>query len=430
MDPGSRRQQRTLGLLTGLALVGLGTLVLLPGRDSVTVATPALVLVVPGIVAGLVGGRLAGVLTAAVAALSLDVAFIEPYGRPTVHLVDDVVALTAFGAVALTVATLVAQANDRRRAAEQRAQEVLRLSEEKARIERDQHRLSTEKIALEQAEDARRALLRSVSHDLRTPLAAIRAITSDLRAGASYDAATRDELLDVVGDEAERLDRLVANLLSLSRIEAGALEPELQAVDLAELLDDRVRRLSRVLRDVRVETTLPVGLPLVDADYTLLDQVVTNLLENAARHAPRHSVIHIDAREAGDLMEISVSDEGDGVPPSQREWIFEPFRSGEASRSSGIGLAICKAIVEAHGGTIRVADTHPEARRPGPPPPPAVVAAAEPATGTGANGLHLPLPAAGPAVPAAPSGRPGSRFTFTLPIHRVRPDVARPEVIA
>jgi two-component system sensor histidine kinase KdpD len=394
MDPGSPWQRRALGLLAGLALVAIGTLVLLPGRESVTVATPALVLVLPGIVAGLVGGRLAGVVTAAVAALALDIAFIEPYGRPTVHLVDDVVALIAFGAVALVVATLVAQAKDRRRAAEQRAQEVLRLSEEKARIERDQHRLSSEKTALEQAEDARRALLRSVSHDLRTPLAAIRAITSDLRAGARYDAATRQDLLDVVGDEAERLDRLVANLLSLSRIEAGALEPDLQAIDLAELLDDRVRRLSRLLRDVRVETTLPVGLPLVDADYTLLDQVVTNLLENAARHAPRQSVIRIDAREAGDMMEIAVSDEGDGVPPAERDWIFEPFRSGDASRSSGIGLAICKAIVEAHGGTIRVADTHPVDTRP-------------------------------------VGGRsPGARFAFTLPIHRVRPDVARPEVPA
>jgi two-component system sensor histidine kinase KdpD len=392
MDPGSRRQQRLRGLVAGLALVLLGSLVLLPSRDSVTVATPALVLVVPGIVAGLVGGRLAGVLTAAVAALALDVAFIEPYGRPTVHLVDDVVALTAFGAVALMVATLVAQANDRRRAAEQRAQEVLRLSEENARIEREQHRLSSEKTALEQAEAARRALLRSVSHDLRTPLAAIKAITSDLRAGASYDPQTRDELLDVVGDEAERLDRLVANLLSLSRIEAGHLQPELQAIDLAELFDDRVRRLSRVLRDVSVETTLPVGLPLVDADYTLLDQVVTNLLENAARHAPRQSVIRIDAREAGELMEIAISDEGDGVPPAQREWIFEPFRSGDASRTSGIGLAICKAIVEAHGGRIWVTDTHPSRPR--------------------------------------PAGHPGARFVFTLPVHRVRPDVVAPEVPA
>jgi two-component system sensor histidine kinase KdpD len=379
MDNGSTRTRWVLGLVAGVGLTGLLTLALLPSRGDAGVATPALVLVVPGIVAGLVGGRRVGVVTAVVAGLALDLGFIAPYGRPTVDLVADTVALVAFVAVALLVATLGGQAGDRRRAAAQ-------LSAERARM-------ASEKTALEQVEMARRALLRSVSHDLRTPLAAIRAITSDLRAGPTYDEQTRNELLDVVVDEAERLDRLVANLLSLSRIEAGALEPHLQAVDLGELLDDRVRRLGRLLRDVKVETTLPVGLPLVDADYTLLDQVVTNLLENAARHAPRHSVIRIDAQEAGDLMEISVSDEGDGVPPAEREWIFEPFRSGDASHSSGIGLAICKAIVEAHGGEISVTDSRPEQ----------------------------------PDRPPRPDAHPGARFTLTLPIHRIG-RAAQPEV--
>lgn len=363
----------------GLALVGLCTLALLPARGSVTVATPAVVLMLPGIIASLIGGRLAGLLAAAGAALALDLVFIEPYGTLTVHVVDDVVALTAFAAVALVVATLVAVAGERRRAAEQRAAEILALSEEKARIQREQDRLSSEKTALEQAQDARRALLRSVSHDLRTPLAAIRAVASDLRsAPAAYDEATRGELLDVVSDEAERLDRLVSNLLSLSRIEAGALTPDLQAVDVEELVDERVRRLSRLLRDVEVETDLPPDLPLVDADYTLLDQVVTNLLENAARHTPPHSAIRIGARDVGGMLELSVSDDGPGVQPADRDWIFEPFRTGNGSRSSGIGLAICKAIVEAHGGGIRVTE----------------------------------------------ADQGGAQFAFTVPIHWVHPTVA------
>jgi two-component system sensor histidine kinase KdpD len=368
-------------LAVGLALVVVCTAVLLPARDDVTVATPALVLLAPAIIAGLLGGRLAGVLTATVAALSLDVLFIRPYGALTIHLVDDVVALVAFGAVAFTVATLVARATDRRRAAETRAEQVMTLSRERERIIGEQQRLASEKTALEQAESARRALLRSVSHDLRTPLAAIRAITSDLRSGASYDEATRDDLLDVVADEAERLDRLVANLLSLSRIEAGALVPDLQAVDLDELCADRVRRLSRLLRDVRVATHLPPGLPLVDADYVLLDQVLTNLLENAARHSPPGGTIRIDACERGEMMEVSVSDQGVGVPSDERAQIFEPFRTGSSpQRSSGVGLAICRAIVEAHGGTITVDD----------------------------------------ADAGAPEGGRGARFGFTLPLHHLR----------
>ena len=357
-------------------MIGLCTAVLVPGRNSFTVATPALILMAPGLVAGVVGGRLAAVVTAAVAALVLDLVFVEPYGTLDVHVVDDIVALVTFGAVSLTVSTLVAQATDRRRAAEQRAREIAALMREQERSRRDQERLASEKSALEQAEEARRALLRSVSHDLRTPLAAIRAITSDLRAGTTYDEQTQHDLLDVVGDEAERLDRLVANLLSLSRIEAGALTPHLQVVDLDELLGDRVSRLPGVLRDVEVDIRLPELVPLADADYVLLDQVVTNLLENAARHTPDGGRITIDVCDQGDVVAVSVSDTGPGVPPAERTTIFEPFRTGTtANRSSGIGLAICKAIVEAHGGRITVGD--------------------------------------------APGG--GARFTFTLPVHRVRP---------
>lgn len=360
-------------MLLGLALVAAFTAALLPVRDSVTGATPALALVAPGIVVAFRWGRMAAAATAVAAALALDVVFLQPYGRLTIHLVDDVVALVAFVAVAMTVATLVALATDRRRAAEMRAEEVVALSREREHMRDEQARLASEKITLEQAEDARRALLRSVSHDLRTPLAAIRAITSDLRAGADYDEQTRDDLLDVVGDEAERLDRLVANLLGLSRIEADALVVDPQAVDLDELCTDRVRRLSRLLRDVSVVVDLAHGLPLVDADYTLVDQVITNLLENATRHTPPQGKVRIAGRVVGDRVEVAVEDEGPGVPGVERDAIFEPFRTGSTPQpSSGVGLAICRAIVEAHGGTITVGD--------------------------------------------ASSG--GARFAFTLPVHR------------
>lgn len=360
-------------MLLGLALVAAFTAALLPVRDSVTGATPALALVAPGIVVAFRWGRMAAAATAVAAALALDVVFLQPYGRLTIHLVDDVVALVAFVAVAMTVATLVALATDRRRAAEMRAEEVVALSREREHMRDEQARLASEKITLEQAEDARRALLRSVSHDLRTPLAAIRAITSDLRAGADYDEQTRDDLLDVVGDEAERLDRLVANLLGLSRIEADALVVDPQAVDLDELCTDRVRRLSRLLRDVSVVVDLAPGLPLVDADYTLVDQVITNLLENATRHTPPQGKVRIAGRVVGDRVEVAVEDEGPGVPGVERDAIFEPFRTGSTPQpSTGVGLAICRAIVEAHGGTITVGD--------------------------------------------ASSG--GARFAFTLPVHR------------
>jgi two-component system sensor histidine kinase KdpD len=196
--------------------------------------------------------------------------------------------------------------------------------------------------------------MRSVSHDLRTPLASIRAVASDLRDGVVYDEATRKELLDTVCDEAERLDRIVANILSLSRIETGALTPDRQAVALDELVADRVRRLSGLFRQVRVQVEIPADLPLVDGDYTQIDQLVTNLLENAARYAPPGSLVRVGASEREAFVELRVADEGIGVPDWERRRIFEPFRTGEGSRSSGVGLAICRAIIEAHGGTIDV----------------------------------------------------------------------------
>src|SRR5262249_59035589 len=126
------------------------------------------------------------------------------------------------------------------------ANEIARLYEQQAKLLDAQARLTEEAQYLQRLGDDRSALLRSVSHDLRTPLVTIKAVTSDLRDGAEYDAKVRDELLDLVGDEAERLDRLVANLLSLSRVETGSLEPEPQALSLDELLTTRVRRLKRV----------------------------------------------------------------------------------------------------------------------------------------------------------------------------------------
>jgi two-component system sensor histidine kinase KdpD len=120
---------------------------------------------------------------------------------------------------------------------------------------------------------------------------------------------------------------------------------------------ERVRRLKGLFRAVRLQVDLPPDLPLVDGDYTQLELVVTNLLENAGRHAPAGSTVRIAARPKGGMVEVRIVDEGFGVPDWERERIFEPFRRGEGSRSSGVGLAICKAVVEAHGGTIGVERT-------------------------------------------------------------------------
>jgi two-component system sensor histidine kinase KdpD len=345
------------GCALGAALVVVVAAALVPFRDQLTRAGPALALVLPVVAAGLVGGRIAALVTAVFAATAFNLAFIPPYWTFEIDVANDILALVVFVLVGLAVGTAVAREADRRRTAEERARELEALQHRNEALSEERERLLTEasRLALlEEVDLQRAALLRSVSHDLRTPLATIQAVTSSLREGTAYDDDTRIELLDLVGEEAERLDRIVANLLSMSRIEAGALTPARDAVALDELIAASIRRLRRLLDLARLDVDIPDDLPLADVDYSQLDQVVTNLLENAVRHTPEGTRIRVTARSKGDMIEVSVADDGPGVLPFESARLFEPFRRGERSESSGVGLAICKAIVEAHGGRITV----------------------------------------------------------------------------
>ncbi|HSS11981.1 MAG TPA: ATP-binding protein [Acidimicrobiales bacterium] len=352
--------QPFVGLGFGVAAVVVITLLLLPFRSHISRASPALALVLPVVLAGVFGGQIAAVVTAVAGAVAFSLAFIPPVGSLRVAVSEDAVALVVFTLVAIAVGTLVALESERRRAAEQRAAEIQAMhARYQALVAEEQHlREEADRVALlERVDQQRAALLRSVSHDLRTPLAAIRAVASDLRAGATHAEPIRDELLGLLCDESERLDRIVANLLSLSRIEAGALEPDRQAVALEELVGDLVPRLARLFSNVTIDVDFPpTTLPLVDIDYVQVDQVLTNLLENAARHSPPGSSVRLSAQLGDGVVAVAVTDQGPGIDPDEADHIFEPFRTGEGSTSTGVGLAICKAIVEAHGGMINVND--------------------------------------------------------------------------
>jgi two-component system sensor histidine kinase KdpD len=316
------------GLLLGVGMVVAITLVLTPIREEFSPAAPTTLLLVPVVLAAIMGGWWAAITTAVFATVAVGFAFVPPLDSFRFH--GDALAVPVFLTVAVLVGAVVASEENRRRL----AGEVNRAA------------------VLEQVNRQRGALLRSVSHDLRTPLATIRTAASELQAGVVSDETTRRELLTLVGDEAERLDRLVANLLDLSRIEAGALHPERQAVDLRELVDHRRASLAGALHDVTVRVAIDPDIPIVSADHTQLGQVVANLIENAARHSPSGGTVTVAAAERVGMVEVVVVDEGKGVAVDDAAVIFEPFRTGRGSQSTGIGLAICKAIVEAHGGAI------------------------------------------------------------------------------
>jgi len=211
---------------------------------------------------------------------------------------------------------------------------------------------------LAETESLRAALLSSVSHDLRTPLVSIiGAATSLAEADAALGESGRKAMAETIRDEGERLNRYVQNLLDMTRLGYGALKVKREPVDLREVVGRALRRLQRDLAGHDVLRDLPPSLPEVSGDAVLLEQVVMNVLENAAKYAPPGSAIRILAQEADNRVVLSSADEGPGIPEADRAHVFDMFfrvRAGDRQPGgTGLGLAIAKGIVDAHGGTIR-----------------------------------------------------------------------------
>ena len=209
----------------------------------------------------------------------------------------------------------------------------------------------------------RAAMFSSVTHDLRTPLASIKAgVTSLLDPSVEYDTVQETELLTTILEETDRLNRLVGNILDLARIRAGALSPVRSDSSLEETLEAVVARMRPRIDLVTVDLTISDDMPDVPVDGVQMDQVLTNLLENAARYAPAGSTVRVSAQVFGDRAQVRVVDQGPGVPEDDRERVFEAFYRGERSPEmpgSGLGLAIANAIVTAHGGRIWIDDASP-----------------------------------------------------------------------
>ncbi len=209
-----------------------------------------------------------------------------------------------------------------------------------------------------ESERLRSALLTSISHDLGTPLASIIGAASSLKSvGDRYDGEQREALVSTILDEAERLNRFVGNLLDMTKLESGAIAPRQEMIDLAEIVGTALQRAGKVLSNHRVKVDLGGDLPMLRLDFVLFEQVLFNLLDNAAKYAPAQSTIEIRARRRDGTVELHVLDEGIGIPPDQIERIFDKFhRVAEGDRKrpgTGLGLAICRGFVTAMGGTIR-----------------------------------------------------------------------------
>jgi two-component system sensor histidine kinase KdpD len=211
-----------------------------------------------------------------------------------------------------------------------------------------------------ETERLRSSLLSSVSHDLRTPLGVITGATSTLlQDEATLDPATKRDLLETAHEEAQRLNRLVGNLLDMTRLASGAIRPKKEWHPLDEIIGVALHRLEPRLGGRTIDVKLPADLPPIPLDDILIEQVFINLLENAIKYTTSDTPIEIVAEHLKGAVEIEVSDRGPGVPAAERDHVFEKFyrlnREG-AQGGAGLGLAICRGLVEAHGGRIWVED--------------------------------------------------------------------------
>ncbi|MGN6215906.1 MAG: sensor histidine kinase [Solirubrobacterales bacterium] len=227
-------------------------------------------------------------------------------------------------------------------------------------------RLAMEERANREVEEARRALVAAASHDLRTPLASLRLLVESIDDGVAT-GETRDRYLREIRTHVAVLSDLIDDLFELSRIEAGDISWTMRQVELRELIDDTVAamRAPAAERGVRLSVELPAAGLIAQANAEKVQRVLFNLIQNAIRHTPADGSVTVRARPLGKAVEIEVDDEGEGISPADGERVFEAFYRGDASRGedgAGLGLAISKAIVEAHGGEIWLEPGTPGAR--------------------------------------------------------------------
>jgi two-component system sensor histidine kinase KdpD len=296
-------------------------------------------------------GRGPSVFASFAGVVLFDVLFVPPVGSLRVADLQYLIMFAVMLGVALLTSALTERI--RRQAAAQVA----------IAVERDRLREAAQATKLQaEAERLRNSLLSSVSHDLRTPLATIAGASSSLlELGSTQDEATRQELLKTICDEASHLSQFVENILQMTRLQSGGfvLHKEWQPAE--EVIGSALGRMEKALAERPVSTHVPEDLPMAPFDGVLIEQVLVNLLDNAAKHTPPGSPIEVSASAGDRQLAIEVADRGPGVPEEEREHIFEKFyrirRPGvKAQAGTGLGLSICQAIVGAHGGRIWVAD--------------------------------------------------------------------------
>jgi K+-sensing histidine kinase KdpD len=348
---------RIAGYAAGLAAVVLVSLAIGFVLGQTHIANISMLYLIVVLAAATLAGHGPAIVASLAAFLAFNWFFVEPRHTFTVGDPDEWFALGLFLVTATITGQLAAGQRDRAREAAERERETIRLYAERDRL-REQ---ATQTEVLRRADELKTALLRAVSHDLRTPLASIIASAGSLRQpDVEWSDTERDAFVADIETEARRLARIVANLLDLSRMESGILRPERGWYDLAALVDDVLGRLRPLTRDHPVHVNARDDLPPVPIDYVEIDQVISNLIENAVAYTPAGTAIRVTLDRDGESAIVEVADDGPGIGQTAIGRLFDPFVRApdqrKADRGAGLGLAIARGLVEAHGGRISAAN--------------------------------------------------------------------------
>ncbi len=353
MGLGAEPPAAWLGIVATLAAVAIGTLLVYPLKEIAPVVSLGVVYLPAILLISTVWGLRLGLLASVLSAAAFNFFQIPPLHRFTIAEEENWVALAAFVIAAIVSSTVAGLARARAVEAERRREEADRALAELEALTRERDRMQAEAVeaeAVRRSDELKTVLLRSISHDLRTPLTSIIAGGTAL-GSETLTAEERAELSDGIVGEGRRLSRLVENLLDISRLEAGKAEPHRGPVDLAEVLE-AARQGQGKTESIRL--AIDAELPMVDADAAQLERAFANLLENGVRYGNGRPVL-VRSRLVGGNIVVRVVDQGPGIPEGEWARIFEPFQHGDvASAGSGLGLAIAKGFIEANGGGIAI----------------------------------------------------------------------------
>lgn len=360
-------ERSATGYLMAIVGVAAVTAILKLFAGHVNATTVALALLLNVLFIAMRWGSLPALLASVLAMLCFNFFFLPPFGTLTIATLDNWIALAAFLITAVTVGQLSARAKKRAEEAESSRREIERLYGEL----RDAFERASHAEALRQSEKLKSALLDAVTHDLRTPLTSVKAsittLLDEARSGTdgeqpiTLDPESRIEMMEVIDQESDRLNRFIGGLIELARIEAGELQLRKRWGAVDNIIAAAVARAGAVTRNHSVHLQIEKELPVVSVDERAVSEVVYTLIDNAAKYSPAGTEIRIMGEHAGEgLIRMAVEDEGAGIPVDLRERVFDRFfraiRDGDVTTNkpsgTGMGLAIAKGIIEAHDGKI------------------------------------------------------------------------------